>query len=149
MTLNSNKEGENMDKISIERVWEDADFFEIEVFAQSELVCANVRSYTTIASINELASHLASFPKALDDRYLWENGAKGDDSTPFISLEVWCEDRLGHIVIEVYMEIDDGAAYSKHNCCFFVKTEVGLLNSFGKSLLLLNEKGIGRKITLN
>lgn len=134
--------------LSIERIWEDVDLFEIEVIAQSEIISASVRSYTTVASINELASRLVTFPQKNDDRYIWENGDKGDDSTPYVSLEFWCEDKLGHIVIEVYMELDDGASYNKHNCCFFVKTEAGLLNSFGKSLVLLNEQGIGKKITL-
>lgn len=134
--------------LSIERIWEDVDFFEIEVIAQSEIISASVRSYTTEASINELALRLATFAQKIDDRYIWENGDKGDDSTPYVSLEFWCEDKLGHIVIEVYMELDDGASYNKHNCCFFVKTDAGLLNSFGKSLVLLNEQGIGKKIAL-
>jgi hypothetical protein len=134
--------------LSIERIWEDVDFFEIEVIARSEIISASVKSYTTVALINELALRLATFPQKIDDRYIWENGSKGDDSTPYVSLEFWCEDKLGHIIIEVYMEIDDGASYNKHNCCFFVKTEPGLLNSFGKSLVLLNEQGIGKKITL-
>ena len=137
-----------MDKLSIERVWEDADYFEIEIIAQSELVSANVRSYTTVGSINELSSRLAKFPQKSDERYIWENGTKGDKSTPFVSLEFFREDELGHIAIEVYMEIDDGASYEKHNCCFFIKTEIGLLNRFGKSLILLSEKGVGKKITL-
>jgi len=138
-----------MDFLSIERVWEDNDFFEIEVVAESEIIRANMRSYTTSESIKELASKLAAFPQNYNDRYIWENGEKGDATTTFISLEFWCEDKLGHIIIEVYMELDDGASYNKHNCCFYVKTEVGLLNSFGKSLFILNECGAGKKATLN
>ena len=134
--------------LSIERVWEDVDFFQIEVIAQSKLISARVKSYTTVNSITELISRLKTFPEHLDDRYIWENGDKGEGYTPFISLEFWCEDKLGHIVIEVYMELDDGASYDKHNCCFYIKTEVGLLNSFGKSLALLNQRGIGKKVTL-
>ena len=137
-----------MDILSIERVWEDVDYFEIEVMAKSELIYARVRSYTTVDKISELASRLETFPRSSDDRFIWENGGKGDGCTPFVSLEFWCKDKLGHIIVEVYMEIDDGASYDKHNCCFFIKTETGLLNSFGKSLTLLNEKGIGKKITL-
>lgn len=138
-----------MDIISIERVWEDEHFFEIEVIAKSKIAYARSKSYTTVDLINDLASRLATFPKNSDDRFLWENGTKGDKSTPFISLEFWCEDKLGHIIVEVYMELDDGGEYSKHNCCFFIKTELGLLNNFGKSLVLLNEQGIGKKVTLN
>jgi len=137
-----------MDILSITKVWEDTDFFQIEVAAQSDHIRASTRSYTTASLVKELASRLAAFPENHDDRYMWENGTRGDTSTPFVSLEVWCEDRLGHIVIEIYMEIDDGASYDKHNCCFFIKTEAGLLNSFGKSLILLNEQGIGVRITL-
>jgi len=138
-----------VDNISIKRVWEDLDLFEIEVIAQSELICSRVKSYTTEESINELASLMSSFPQKTDDRCIWENGVRGDNSTPFVSLEFWCEDKLGHVIVEVYMEINDGASYSKHNCCFFVKTEIGLLNSFGRSLPLLNQGGIGKEIKLH
>ena len=137
-----------MDAITIKRIWEDDDFFEIEVVAKSEFIEARINSYTTETLINELALQLACFPKRTSDRYLWENGIKGDNSTPFISLKFWCEDKLGHIVIEVYMEINDGASYDKHNCCFYIRTETELLNRFGKSLTMLNEKGIGIEITL-
>ena len=137
-----------MMQLSIERIWEDKSFFEIEISAKSEFVCAKVRSYTTEESIKALASSIESFPKNDNDRYLWENGTKGDGFPPFVSLEFWCKDRRGHIMIEVYMEIDDGASYNRHNCCFYIETEIGLLNDFGSSLISLCEKGIGRKVTL-
>ncbi|MCL2400856.1 MAG: hypothetical protein FWC91_14075 [Defluviitaleaceae bacterium] len=138
-----------MDILTIERVWEDTDFFEIEVIAQADIIRASIRSYTTDESINALASRLAEFPKYPNDRYIWINGEKGEGATPFVSLEFWCEDKSGHIITEIYMEIDDGASFDKHNCCFFIRTEIGLLNSFGKSLALLNERGLGTKISLN
>jgi len=113
-----------MDMLTFERIWEDRDFFEIKIVAQTEIICASVRSYTTTSSINELASRLKTFPENFDDKYLWENGEKGDGSTPFVSLEFWCSDKFGNVTVEVYMEIDDGASYNKHNCCFFIKTEI-------------------------
>lgn len=137
-----------MNILTIERVWEDADFFEIELVAQSKIACARVKSYTTTETINELALKIATFPQKFDDRYLWENGIKGNASTPYVSLEFWCKDRQGHIMIEVYMELDDGASYNKHNCCFYIETELGLLNSFGKSLISLSEEGVGKKVAL-
>ena len=138
-----------MNNLSIERVWEDTDFFEIEVKAQSELVCAKVKSYTTKSLINELALRLTTFPQNFNDRYIWKNGEKGDSTTPFVSLEFWCENKLGHIVIEVYMELNDGGSLSKHNCCFFIKTEIGLLNAFGEALNLLKDQGISKMAVLN
>ena len=146
--LNSNRGLNEMDLLSIQRTWENSEFFEIEVIAQSELIRARVKSYTTEALINELASHLACFLQKSDEKYIWKNGTKGDNSTPFISLEFWREDRLGHIIVEVYMEIDDGTSLDRHNCCFYIRTESEALSRFGKSLTMLNEKGIGMEITL-
>ena len=138
-----------MDILSVERVWEDNEFFEIKVSAQTKLINASVRSYTTDEWITGLAHRLATFPNGLSDRFIWENGEKGDETTPFVSLEVWCADKLGHVVVEVYMEIDDGALFSKHNCCFYVRTEIGMLNRFGKDLFSLVIKGVGHSATLN
>jgi len=155
MTLNLNKsiiktiEGGHMDNIVFERVWEDTDFFEIEILAQSKLIKASTRTYTTAESINKLASKLTTFLQGADDRFLWENGERGDESTPFVSLEFWYENKQGHVVIEIYMELDDGDSYDRHNCCFFIKTEIGLLNKFGNSLFSLNEQGLGKRISLN
>lgn len=138
-----------MNNFSLERIWEDMEFFEIEVIAKSEFIQACGKFYTTTEKIDRLIASLSSFPQNSKDRFIWENGVKGDKFTPYISLEFWCVEKFGHIVIEVYMEIDDGGSYDKHNCCFYIKTEVGLLNNFGKSLALLNERGIGKKVTLN
>jgi len=134
--------------LSIERIWEDDYFYEIKVHAKSEFVSASTECYTNNDLINNLANNLSSFPKNFEDRFFWENGEKGDDSTTYFSLEFWCEDKLGHILIEIYMEINDGGSFDKHNCCFYLKTEIGLLNNFGKSLFKLNNKGIGYKVTL-
>lgn len=138
-----------MDSIIIERIWEDDEFFEVKFSANSNVICAQVKSYTTKKSISNLIAGLESFIIKQDDRFFWENGEKGDLSTPYISLEAWNEDKCGHIIIEVYMELEDGAAYGKHNCCFYVKSELGLLNQFGKALHKLNEPGIGAKAVLN
>ena len=137
-----------MDTLTIQKIWEDPEFFQIEIVAQSGHIRASTRSYTTEDLIHELAKRLVRFPQSINDRFIWENGIKGDNWTPFVSLEFWCEDKLGHVVIEVFMEFDDGASFDKHNCCFYLKTEIGLLNRFGKSLELLNERGLGKKIDL-
>lgn len=137
-----------MYSLSIKKVWKDYNFFEIEVYALSELISAKARSYTTKEAIENLSSHLIVFPETPDDRYIWESGTKGDDYTPYISLEFWCDDSCGHLIIEVYMEIDDGGSYNRHNCCFFVKTEVGLLNTFGHKLSELATADVGFSVTL-
>jgi len=137
-----------MDTLTLKRVWEDVDFYQVEIAAETSHIRACTRSYITVTQIDELASRLSTFPQNSDDRYFWEASTKGNQSTPYASLEFWCEDKLGHIIIEVYMELDDGASYDKHNCCFYLRTESGLLNSFGKSLSLLNEMGTDIVVSL-
>lgn len=138
-----------MDNIRIERIWEDEEFFKVEFSANSNVICAQVKTYITKGSINALIAGLESFQQKIDGRLFWENGEEGDSSAPYISLEIWNEDKLGHMIIEVYMELEDGASYSKHNCCFYVRSELGLLDRFSKELHKLNESGIGAKAILN
>lgn len=137
-----------MNNLVIQRLRDDIDFFEIGVEAQSEYVKARTSTYTTTTKIDELALRLETYPVNTEDKFIWENGGKGDDYTPYVSLEFSYEND-GTILIEVYLEVDDGASLSKHNCCFYVKTEAGSLNVFGKSLRYINEKGTGRKAVLN
>ena len=138
-----------MDRLSFERIWEDDGFFEIKVTAQSEIISAATASYTDNERIGKLSSRLKSFPLSDDDSFFWENGEKGDWSAACFSLLFTCKDKLGHIRIEVYMELDDGGAYSKHNCCFYIYTEPGALNEFGRDLARLLTPGCGQKAELN
>lgn len=78
----------------------------------------------------------------------WGNGEKVGGYTPYLSLRFSCRDKLGHITIEVYMEIDDGGSPDKHNCCFYVDTEIGLLQKFGKDLERINTPVLEIKVSL-
>ena len=137
-----------MDNITLERVWEDAEIFQIEVLAESAWVKASVRSYTDVSSLKELSSKIFNLTNMKISEFIWENGKKGVGFTPYVSFACRHKDKKGHIQIEVYMEIDDGGSYEKHNCCFYIDTELGLLNKFGESLLNLNVSGIGYKVSL-
>ena len=81
--------------------------------------------------------------------FFWENGKKGDDSNACITFEFIHKDRLGHILIEVYMELDDGGNYSSHNCCFYLNTEIGLLEKFCQKLPTLKRELLGIEVVLN
>ena len=87
--------------------------------------------------------------KELGEEGLWANGEKGDGSTACLSLRFFNKDKLGHINIEVYAELDDGGKHSEHNCCFFVETEYGLLMNFSERLDRLKNRPAGCEIRLN
>lgn len=74
----------------------------------------------------------------------------GDNTTPCVSFSFIRSDLLGHVLIQVTMELDDGAPLSEHNCCFYVKTELGLLHSFALVLpTLLNKNDTRTVVSLN
>ncbi len=138
-----------MDKLYFKRIWEDQDFFELEIKAETQIICSSVNTYTMNESIDELSEKLEIFLSLNKDHVFWENGTKGNDFTPYISLSICKKDDYGHILIEVYMELDDGGDLSRHNCCFYVETEIGLLDNFRRSLKFLKEPGVGNCIVLN
>jgi hypothetical protein len=148
MTLNSYKGEFSMDNLIFQRTWEDADFFEIEISAYTESVTAKSRYYVTEHMLEELSVALSMFPQNYQEILYWESGTKGDDSSSSVSFKVWCEDKLGHIALEMYMEFDTTTVASTYHSYFLLRTELGLLNSFGKSLALLNNRGIGKKVEL-
>lgn len=59
------------------------------------------------------------------------------------------KDRQGHFIIEVFAELQDGGEYEKHNCCFYVNTEYGLLMNFCNRLERIKQRKIGYIIELN
>ena len=140
-----------MDNIIFERIWQDNDitgFFEIKITAQSESVCATSNIYAHDDSIIDLSNKLSLFINDSDHSFLWELGEKGPRYTPSASLEFKHSDKMGHIIIDVFMEIDDGIA-ANHYCSFYVKTELGLLEQFAKSLKRILKPVIGEKVELN
>jgi len=137
-----------METLTITRVCEDTDNFQIELLAKKGQVSARTRSYTTAHLINELAVRLARFPLNHEDRYIWENGARGIESSAAVSLEFKCDDKLGIIAIEVLMDMDNDYDPRLQKCRINTRTKIGSLNEFGRSLAALNQSGAGHAVTL-
>lgn len=135
-----------IETILFEKIWEDDDFFELRVMAKSKIISAECTVYITISSLHKLAQALSKYN--MEERVFWENGTKGDSTTPYISIEVSKKDKCGHLLIEVYMELDDGGTFDKHNCCFFINTDIGALNELGFSLYSLEQGEIGTKVQM-
>jgi len=136
-----------MNNISIERIWQDNDFFEIRVTAASQFARATTNVYITDTDILQLANILATFPQESNPEINWQisESAKIQKN---LSLKVLQKDKFGHVLIEVYMVIKDGNCGENHHCCFYIETEMGLLNTFGKRLLAINKPILGTKVVL-
>ncbi|HBT95290.1 MAG TPA: hypothetical protein DEB24_03985 [Coriobacteriia bacterium] len=142
-------EGDVRDNIAIERIWQDDGFFQIRVTCSVEIISASADVYVDDALIDELRDKLESITSLSEDEVFWESGERGDGSTTSISFTVSHEDGLGHVRIEAYMELEDGGSPSRHNCCFYVRTELGLLAEFSRRLTYIKEMRLGTRIELN
>lgn len=106
-------------------------------------------NHLLLFTIDTLFNGLNDFIKGKTKEFFWENGKKGDDSNACITFKFIHKDGLGHILIEVYMELDDGGNYSSHNCCFYLNTEIGLLEKFCQKLPTLKRELLGIEVVLN
>ena len=137
--------------IEIVKIWQDdaEPFFQLEITACSEIITAKSCIYSTNDMIDELEKKLQLFISNNEPEVFWQLGEKGDATTPSVSLKFFRASSSGRICVEVYMELDDGGKYSEHNCCFYVKTELGLLEKFYNRLPKLKEPQLNYPITLN
>lgn len=137
------------DCIAMERIWQDDYYFQMKINCVSEFVSATTKVYTSDKCIDELSQSIQDFLFRKSNECFWVNGESGDKTTACVSMKISHKDKLGHIQIEVYMEINDGGPLSEHNCCFYVNTELGLLTEFHKRLNIIKERQIGGKVVLN
>ncbi|MCL2842472.1 MAG: hypothetical protein FWE28_03260 [Oscillospiraceae bacterium] len=138
--------------IVFKKIWQDEteDLFELQMIASSRLIYARSSAYAGSATIDELVNGLDRFISGKTDTFLWEHGSRGGVAGfGLLSLKFFPKNKWGHILVEVYMELDDGGTPGEHNCCFYVETELGLLEKFCKRLYLLKEPDLNVEIMLN
>ena len=138
-----------MDNIIFCKTWQDNDVIELKVKCLSSVATVTSRIYVSDCLIDELIWQIKQFLDGNNEEGYWANEDKGNTSTACLSLRFFRKDKLGHIIIEVFAEIDDGGDYTKHNCCFFINTEYGLLMRFCEKLAQLKKNPVGYKINLS
>ncbi|MBO5333432.1 MAG: hypothetical protein J6B37_04875 [Clostridia bacterium] len=137
------------DNIIIKKMWQDSEVIQLKVTCFSSVAAAVSKIYVSDYLIDELINQIGRFLNGNIEEGLWANEETGNDSTACVALRFIKKDKLGHIIIEVFAELDDGGNYAKHNCCFFVSTEYGLLMNFCENLIKLKDCLEGYEIKLN
>ena len=137
------------DYIKIQKIWYDNELIQINVVCSSKVITATTDIYVADDLIDDLIYQIKRFLNGEVAESYWANEEKGDYSTACVSFRFLHKDKLGHILIEVYMELDDGGKYSDHNCCFYLNTEIGLLESFCERLSRLKQKASNVSLILN
>lgn len=137
------------DNIFIQKLWYDDELAQLSIVCSSSVITASAKIYVTDFLIDDLTYQIRQFINGHVFESCWANEERGSSSTTCVSLRFIHKDKLGHVLIEVYMELDDGGDYSNHNCCFYLNTEMGLLENFCIQLPKLKQKISGTKLILN
>jgi|GEM_PF-5852835 len=134
-----------MNNITIEGIGWDGDLFLLKVTAQAKSAWAKTEVY--VSDISDLANMFLSYPDPKGSDFYWaiSETAKVERD---LSFKIIPKDKLGHLMVEVYMTIKDHKTSENHHAVFCVQTEIGMLNSFGKRLEAINKPIESVKVSL-
>ncbi|MDT1996876.1 hypothetical protein CKN82_08185 [Carnobacterium divergens] len=137
-----------MNNIKIIKNWEDDSLLELKIEAMSEYISVNQLCYIQDTDLEGNGIKIKEFSYNFTNSCYVEFGKKEGSFTPAFSLEFLPSDTSGKIKIEVDMEIADNEE-RKHRCCFYVDSEIGLVEQFGMKLIQMATQNILEEISLN
>lgn len=144
---NSIERIEKMDNIIFEKIWQDESLIELKISANSEFVSAFQSCYIQDKKLAEIAEKICDFAGNYNEACYLEFGQKEGNYTPAFSMCMLPADMSGHVKIEVDLEIADNDK-RLHRCCFYVKSELGLIEQLGIALKELIIEQDGNKVSL-
>ncbi len=136
------------DNILIEKIWQDNDLLELSIKCDSKFAVAIQTCYIQVSDLHDICNSIVNCTKYLQKNCYLEFGKKNGNFTPSFSMEIVEITSSGHVIIEVDVEIEDNDI-RKHRSCFYVESELGLLEKFGIALKKLIKGDIGDCVSLN
>ena len=136
------------DNIIIEKKWQEENLIELKIIANSEYVSAYQSCYIQEDNLITISKKIIEFTYNYKKKCYVEFGKKEGNYTPAFSMCFLPADLHGNVKIELDLEISDNNTRS-HRCCFYVNSELGLVEKFGKGLLEIIKEKEGIKITLS
>lgn len=136
-----------MDNLIFEKTWQDESLIELKISAESEFVSAFQSCYIQDSRLEEITDKICDFVENYNEACYLEFGKKEGNYTPAFSMCMLPADMSGHVKIEVDIEIADNDMRS-HRCCFYVKSELGLIEQLGIALKELLKGQEGSKASL-
>ena len=144
-----------------EKIWEDADFYQIIVKALAKNISAETKVYVTKENIIALSESIKNLIDKHHSEFYWEIGDTDLCAESFFSIGLAEYDNLGHykfvgsemcirdsykFVLKFGFQNDDNKNYG---CSFPMTTETGLLLHFAENVLLLNKDNSFESCMLN
>lgn len=135
-----------MDNIRITKIWEDINFFEINMaFTVKQLYC-DVNLYAIKEDLKNFTKLVLPCVDKTLNKYVWTAGDASSDD--FVSISVISTDKYGHVSLKVKCT----SSTDDENCGFYtvfnLSTEIGLLETFSKKLDKFSMTSCGDTIQL-
>ena len=127
------------DKLVFEKIYQDDSLLELKISAKSENVSAYQNCYIQDTELSAISEKIYKYVDNYQEACYLEFGHKEGNYTPAFSMKLLPADVHGHVKIEVDIEIDDNDTRS-HRCCFYVNSELGLVEQMGKTLKRIAEE---------
>ena len=122
-----------MDNIEFEKLGIDGDLIELRISASSTFVSAYQNCYVEGSALKEIAKKVLDYIAQYDSSCYLEFGENEGNYTPAFSMRILPASVSGHLKIEVDIEINDNNKRC-HRCCFYVHSELGLIEKLGIAL---------------
>lgn len=137
-----------MDNIFIKKNWEEDNLLELKVKARSKFVNAYQYCYIQRNDLQIIGDTIVDYVQKNNRDCYVVFGEKKGNYTPAFSLQFLQTDKSGSVQVEVDIEIDDNDSRC-HRCTFYVYSELGLIEQFGKGLTQLSNDNNIMEIELN
>ena len=114
------------DNIVMEKIWQESDLLELRIICGSEYITANQTCYIQSSALETIRGQIAEYVENPHQSRSVEFGDKHGNHTPAFSMDILEISASGH-----------------------VKSELGMLERFGKRLKKLIHGDIGSQVILN
>ena len=101
------------DNIIIRKIWQDSELAQLEVTCTSSVATAITKIYVSDELIDELICKISAFLDGCCEESEWANESRGNFSTACVCFHLIKKDKLGHILIEVFAELEDAVVNDK------------------------------------
>ena len=135
--------------IRFQKVHREPDATELNVTAQSPVITASAKIYVTDVMLEDLQEQISAFLGEKDLEGYWENDVPGIGGPPCVTLRMLPQKNDDSVLMEIFMELNDGGSFMEHNCRFYVATNRSSLQQFSDGIPAFCSGPAGCELTLN
>ena len=116
--------------ICFEKVRTENEIMEVHVSAQNSVIQACAKIYVDCEILKELQEQIFAFLREQDLAAYWENDVPGIGGPPCVTLRFLPRQGSSQVLLETYMELNDGGDFGSHNCRFYIHTDRSHMEKF-------------------